>query len=88
MKESSDAKRTVSEPKTPTEQEHTVGRIATDQTISAEERTPAGWETPSELEAKAKLARNESTEKLHTLYEKARYSKEGCTKEEAEAPFL
>ncbi len=47
--------------------------------------TPAGWETPSELEAKAKLARNESTDKLHSLYEKARYSREGCTEEEAEA---
>lgn len=45
---------------------------------------PAGWETPSELEAKAKLSPDESTEKLHTLYEKARYSREGCTKEEAD----
>ena len=46
---------------------------------------PAGWETPSELETKAQLVRDASTDKLHTLYEKARYSREGCTSEEAEA---
>ncbi len=46
---------------------------------------PAGWETPSELETKAQLARDASTDKLHTLYEKARYSREGCTDEEVKA---
>ncbi len=45
---------------------------------------PAGWETPAELETKAQLARDASTDRLHTLYEKARYSREGCTKEESE----
>lgn len=45
---------------------------------------PAGWETPSELEAKAELAREGSTDKLHILYEKARYSAGGCTAEDAE----
>ncbi len=53
--------------------------------VPAESMFPAGWETPSELETKAQLARDASTDKLHTLYEKARYSHEGCTEEDAEA---
>lgn len=43
---------------------------------------PSGSETPSDLEKKAGL---QDTVLLHSLYEKARYSKEECTKEEAEA---
>ena len=39
--------------------------------------------TPSELEAYAGLSDDEYTKLLHELYEKARYSKEGCTKEDA-----
>ena len=38
--------------------------------------------TPLELEQYAKLPDDERTHLLHTLYEKARYSKEGCTKED------
>ncbi len=49
----------------------------------AMKKRPDGWETPSELEAKAALTRNADTENLHALYEKARYSREGCTEEEA-----
>lgn len=47
-------------------------------------QSPAGWETPSELESKAQLARDESTDRLHTMYEKARYSRDGCTEEDAQ----
>lgn len=36
--------------------------------------------TPTELEEYAGLSDDERTRLLHTLYEKARYSKEGCTK--------
>ena len=83
MKESSDAKKPVSELKTPIRQERADGWFSANQTIPAWVSTPAGWETPSELETKAKLARDESTNKLHVLYEKARYSRKGCTEEEA-----
>lgn len=38
--------------------------------------------TPAELEEYAGLSDDERTRLLHTLYEKARYSKEGCTKED------
>ena len=38
--------------------------------------------TPLELEQYAKLPDDERTQLLHALYEKARYSKEGCTKED------
>ncbi|MFI3206635.1 MAG: hypothetical protein R3Y33_05265 [Clostridia bacterium] len=34
------------------------------------------WKSPSEIESTAKI----ENEKLHTIYEKARYSKDGCTK--------
>lgn len=49
----------------------------------ATQKRPDGWETPSELEAKAGLSANDSTEKLHTLYEKARYSPDGCSDADA-----
>ena len=39
--------------------------------------------TPEEIEDYIKLDAAEDREKLHTLYEKARYSKEGVSKEEA-----
>ena len=45
---------------------------------------PAGWETPQELERKAQLAAGEQTELLHRLYEKARYSREGCSRKDVE----
>ena len=38
--------------------------------------------TPLELEQYAKLPDDERTHLLHALYEKARYSKDGCTKED------
>lgn len=38
--------------------------------------------TPAELEEYAGLSNDERTRLLHTLYEKARYSKDGCTKED------
>lgn len=46
---------------------------------------PYGNETPLELENKAGLYENDAlaAEQIHTLYEKARYAKETCTKEEA-----
>ena len=49
---------------------------------SSKER-PKGWETPYELETGAQLQEDESMKVLHKVYEKARYSKDGCTKEEA-----
>lgn len=45
---------------------------------------PAGWEAPSELEEKAGLQAGEAAAAFHGLYEKARYSREGCSEEEAE----
>lgn len=49
---------------------------------------PSGNETPLELEYKARLYENNEPEKgdidrIHELYEKARYGKEPCTQEEA-----
>lgn len=41
--------------------------------------------TPAELEQYANLPDDERTRLLHELYEKARYSKDGCTKEDAAA---
>ena len=45
---------------------------------------PTGAETPAELEERNELS-GDSMRRLHDGYEKARYSREGCTKEEAEA---
>lgn len=45
---------------------------------------PTGVETPAELEEKNELS-GDGMKRLHDGYEKARYSREGCTKEEAEA---
>ena len=84
-KKRSDIGKSTSELKSPTGQEYTGGWTAAGHAILAGEEIPAGWETPSELETKAELARDKSTDKLHTLYEKARYSREGCTEEEAGA---
>lgn len=49
----------------------------------AAKQAPQGWESPAELEENAGLKPDENTETLHWCYEKARYSKTGCTKEEA-----
>lgn len=45
---------------------------------------PAGWESPTELEAAADLSGIADGERFHRLYEKARYSREGCNREEAQ----
>ena len=45
---------------------------------------PTGAETPAELEERNELS-GDGMRWLHDGYEKARYSCEGCTKEEAEA---
>lgn len=45
---------------------------------------PTGAETPAELEERNELS-GDGMRRLHDGYEKARYSCEGCTKEEAEA---
>ena len=50
----------------------------------ADKIRPRGTETPFELEEKAGLSENAKMQELHKYYEKARYSEEGCTKEEAE----
>ena len=50
----------------------------------ADKIRPIGTETPAELEEKAGLSKDFKMQKLHTYYEKARYSKDGCTKEEAD----
>lgn len=49
---------------------------------SSKER-PKGWETPEELETGAQLSDDENMKVFHVIYEKARYSESGCTKEEA-----
>lgn len=49
---------------------------------SALKERPAGWETPFELERKAGLEQEMSESNLHSVYEKARYSREGSTEEE------
>lgn len=46
---------------------------------------PKGTETPAQLEEAAGLKKTEECLLLHSCYEKARYSLEGCTAEEAEA---
>lgn len=46
-------------------------------------RSPGGWETPEELEEGAGLGGAEENRYFHEIYEKARYSREGCSKEEA-----
>lgn len=43
---------------------------------------PSNWATPSELEQAASLPDNVATAHLHDCYEKARYSKDGCSNEE------
>lgn len=50
----------------------------------ADKIQPKGTETPTELEEKAGLNQDKNMWQLHETYEKARYSKEGCTKEEAD----
>lgn len=50
----------------------------------ADKIRPIGTETPAELEEKAGLSKDFKMQKLHTYYEKARYSRDGCTKEEAD----
>lgn len=46
------------------------------------EGIPDSWATPTELEIHAGLNRSDEMQKLHLYYEKARYSREGCTKED------
>lgn len=41
--------------------------------------------TPEELEIYAELPESEHRTKLHSLYEKARYSREGCTRDDVQA---
>jgi hypothetical protein len=45
---------------------------------------PDHWATPSELEAHAGLADSDGMPVLHEVYEKARYSRDGATREDAE----
>ncbi len=44
--------------------------------------TPSFWATPSELETAAQIEHTDSMDALHVLYEKARYSENGCTRED------
>lgn len=50
-------------------------------TILRGKNRPYAWMSPAEAEAHAEL-RGESMDQLHALYEKARYSPEGCTKQD------
>ena len=59
-----------------------AGSIKNDQ--KAGKYQPTGAETPAELEERNELS-GDGMRRLHDGYEKARYSREGCTKEEAEA---
>ncbi|MCI5620972.1 MAG: hypothetical protein MR355_05340 [Lachnospiraceae bacterium] len=47
--------------------------------------TPSSTATPSELERRAGIAEEPNTTLLHSMYEKARYSKMGCGKEDLQA---
>lgn len=67
------------------------GRLSADQQIrkryrktirKATKGQPDKWATPSELEQNASLPDNEATQALHEVYEKARYSEDGCTHED------
>ncbi|MBP3703988.1 MAG: hypothetical protein J6I98_00510 [Clostridia bacterium] len=49
--------------------------------LRAAKNQPYAWMTPAEVEAHAELT-GERIEALHALYEKARYSPEGCTKQD------
>jgi hypothetical protein len=49
------------------------------------EGRPCAWASPSELESHAGLAESADMHKLHDYYEKARYSKEGCTRADVDA---
>lgn len=44
--------------------------------------TPSSWATPTELERDAGIDQASATKALHTAYEKARYSKDGCTRDD------
>ncbi len=44
--------------------------------------TPDKWATPTELEAHAGLCGSEEMQRLHRYYEQARYSREGCSRED------
>jgi hypothetical protein len=46
---------------------------------------PTFWASPSELESQAGLAESADMQRLHGYYEKARYSREGCTREDVAA---
>jgi hypothetical protein len=46
---------------------------------------PTFWASPSELESQAGLAESADIQRLHGYYEKARYSREGCTREDVAA---
>lgn len=50
--------------------------------VKASKTRPFTWMTPSEAEQNAGLS-NASISELHELYEKARYSREGCSKTDA-----
>ena len=43
---------------------------------------PNAYATPTELEVIADLSDSRQVQTLHHLYEKARYSKDGCTEED------
>ena len=49
--------------------------------LHAAKEPPARWMSPAEAEAHAKL----QNDALHIVYEKARYSEKGCTKDDLTA---
>ena len=53
--------------------------------VQATKGQPNKWATPSELERDAELADNAGMQALHDAYEKARYSENGCTREDMNA---
>ena len=52
--------------------------------LRATKGKPHTWRTPSELEQQAALSEDTAIQTLHDIYEKARYSKEGCRQEDLE----
>lgn len=50
--------------------------------LRAAKEPPQPWMSPAEAEAHAKLS-GDDADRLHALYEKARYSPEGCSKQDA-----
>ncbi len=84
--ETSDERTSIKRKKTPREGRFSINmqiRRKYKKTIRrATKGLPNRWATPLELEQNAQIADRDDTRQLHALYEKARYSESGCTKDD------